>query len=67
MLISNLIEQLQQIKAETGDIEVTTLGTLNREDGEDVFESTVESMGVLKGEFGRSGQTTRLRLYWQMP
>ena len=73
MIISKLIEQLQEIKDREGDIEVTTTGSLIP-DGQDAagndnaniplaFESTVETLIVQKpgGNFDKK----RVRLYWQ--
>lgn len=71
MLISELIEQLERVKDEDGDLEVTMQGSL-LEDGYkarkdsaivDVFESTVCSMRVYdKDDFVIPH---RLRLFWQ--
>jgi hypothetical protein len=60
MKISKLIETLQEAQKVTGDVEVMMQSTFLSNDGDKVFDSTVETvMGtVYKDE-------TVLKLYWQ--
>ena len=65
MNISKLIDQLEEVRSEFGDIEVTCTGS-TLPDGHgwpipDVFESTVERVFVVEDDNNRLG--TRVRLF----
>jgi len=67
MLISQLVEALNKCKAKEGDIEVTCTGAVVPDGfstgaGPDVFESTVETLKVLRETKGTLDK--RVRLYF---
>lgn len=73
MLISKLIEDLQRVLEEEGDLEVTMVGTLLPEKTNipgltlhiqhEAFESTVEGMRVVDDDHPTFGK--RLKIHWQ--
>jgi len=65
MMISELIEKLKEVKSVHGNLEVTMTGTYESEDGDHVFESTIESHLIMEDEFAGKKEK-RLKLFWQM-
>ena len=70
MRLSRLIEELQEVLKEEGDMEVTMTGCLLPEDNENplpnAFESTVETHRFLNTPFGKKKiPMKRLKLFWQ--
>jgi hypothetical protein len=59
MIISDLIEQLEKIKKEEGDIQVTCTHSLLPE-GQDIFETTVENL--IMSDNPKIGKSVRLWL-----
>ena len=69
MKISKLIEQLNEMKSEHGDIEVTQVGTLktpSKEPFADAFESTIETLIYKDDEFAGKESHKRILAVWQM-
>lgn len=60
MIISELIDKLETAKSINGDVEVMIQATLLQNDGDKVFDSTVENV-----EFQNYKNERVLRLYWQ--
>ena len=63
MVISRLIEELEELKEVHGDVDVTMEGN-HQWRGEDPFESTVETLIYKENEIGQLGK--RVQLFWQM-
>ncbi len=69
MKISELVNQLNKMKSEHGDIEVTQIGTLktpSKEPFADAFESTVETLIYKDDEFAGEESHKRILAVWQM-
>lgn len=66
MKISRLIEQLEKVKSQHGDVEVTMTATLWPEGStvnDEAFESTVETVRIVDADNGVF-KGKRLKLYW---
>ena len=69
MKISDLVNQLNEMKSKHGDIEVTQIGTLktpSKEPFADAFESTVETLIYKDDEFAGDLNFNRVLMLWQM-
>ena len=70
MKISDLVNQLNEMKSEHGDVEVTQIGIDfhlgSKEPFADAFESTIETLIFKDDEFAGEESHKRILAVWQM-